>query len=282
MRAGACLASAGLCVSLVLTGCAGGGSSGAGSDRADSTVRAVTSAAGSPAPRDRAGSLRAGAGTPSCQVPARFRGQDVTRLPVSDKVIALTFDAGANADGVPAIRRTLREKDVRATFFLTGTFVRTFPVKSARIGRQYLVGNHSLTHPDLTTLSDRAVQRQVREAERLILAATGQDPRRFFRFPYGANTAHTVELLNALCYVPFRWTVDTLGWKGTSGGMTAQKVLDRVLAGAVPGAVVLMHVGSNPHDGTTLDADALPAVIERLRARGFAFVPLSRVMSAVP
>jgi peptidoglycan/xylan/chitin deacetylase (PgdA/CDA1 family) len=206
----------------------------------------------------------------------------VEELPVTDKVVALTFDAGANADGVPAIRRTLHDKLVRATFFLTGSFVKAFPVKSARIGHQYLVGNHSLTHRDLTTVSDHAVRRQVREAERLIRTNTGQDPRRFFRFPYGARTAHTIELVNGLCYVPFRWTVDTLGWKGTSGGMTARKVVDRVLAGASPGGIVLMHVGSNPVDHSTLDADALPAVIEQLRARGYGFVPLSRAMSPAP
>jgi peptidoglycan/xylan/chitin deacetylase (PgdA/CDA1 family) len=59
-------------------------------------------------------------------------------------------------------------------------------------------------------------------------------------------------------------------------------VVDRVLAGASPGAIVLMHVGSNPDDGSTLDADALPTVIDQLRARGYSLVRLSRVMSATP
>jgi peptidoglycan/xylan/chitin deacetylase (PgdA/CDA1 family) len=59
-------------------------------------------------------------------------------------------------------------------------------------------------------------------------------------------------------------------------------VVSRVVGAARPGAIVLMHVGSNPDDGTTLDADALPQVIEKLRARGYHFVRLSRVMSAGP
>lgn len=218
-----------------------------------------------------------------CLVPARLRNQDLERLPVDDKVIALTFDAGANADGVPSIRATLRDKDVKkATFFLTGRFVENYPVKSKRLADDYLVGNHTNTHPDLTTLTDRAVRRQVRAAQRTILERTGEDPRRFFRFPYGARNAHTIALVNNLCYVPFRWTVDTLGWKGTSGGMSVQKVVDRVLAAAAPGAIVLMHVGSNPDDGTTLDADALPTVIDELRERGYTFARLSRVMSPAP
>lgn len=279
MRAGVGAVAAGVCVGLVLAGCAGGGSPGPGTDEAGRPA-AATPATTQASPSPISSSL--GASETTCTVPARFRGRELTRLPVTGKLIALTFDAGANADGVPAIRRTLHDKGVRATFFLTGNFVRRYPVRSARIGHEYLVGNHSLSHADLTTLSDRGVRRQVREAESLIRSTTGQDPRRFFRFPYGARTTHAIALLNSLCYVPFRWTVDTLGWKGTSSGMTARKVLDRVLAAASPGAIVLMHVGSNPDDGSTLDARALPAVIDRLRARGYTFVRLSRVMSAAP
>jgi peptidoglycan/xylan/chitin deacetylase (PgdA/CDA1 family) len=240
---------------------------------------------GAGAPADVAGAPRAlaSATTPAaCTVPAKLAGKDVERLPVKEKLVALTFDAGANADGVPSILKTLHDLGVRATFFLTGDFVQAFPKKSAAIGKSYLVGNHTRSHPDLTKLGDRAVRRQVRDAEKLILAATGQDPRRFFRFPFGARTPHLVTVLNGLCYVPFRWTVDTLGWKGTSGGMTAAKVVNRVLAGASPGEIVLMHVGANPDDGSTLDADALPTVISKLRARGYHFVRLSRVMSAAP
>jgi peptidoglycan/xylan/chitin deacetylase (PgdA/CDA1 family) len=218
----------------------------------------------------------------TCLVPPRFLGQDVERLPVTEKVIALTFDAGANGDGVRPILETLILKKARATFFLTGSFVEAYPLKSKRIARLHLVGNHTMTHPDLTTRTDLQVIRQVRRAEQVIRDTTGQDPRRFFRFPYGARDARTIALVNDLCYVPFRWTVDTLGWKGTSGGMTVAKVIDRVMAGARPGAIILMHVGSNPDDGSTLDADALPRIIRKLRLEGYALVRLSRVLPAAP
>ena len=75
-----------------------------------------------------------------------------------------------------------------------------------------------------------------------------------------------------------RWSVDSLGWKGTSGGMTTAKVRDRVLAAARPGMIVLMHVGANPDDGTTLDAAALPSVIAGLRAKGYTFVSLPQAL----
>jgi len=218
----------------------------------------------------------------ACTIPDRLRAQELSRLPVSDKVVALTFDGGSNAAGVRSILDTLAARHAPATFFLTGRFVRSFPHRSARIAKEHLVGNHTDTHADLTRLSDEAITTQVRTAQRSILRVTGEDPRRFFRFPYGARTPHAISVLNNLCYVPFRWTVDTLGWQGTSAGISAGIVVRRVLAAARPGAIVLMHVGAHPKDRSTLDADALPEVIRRLRADGFQLVPLSRVLGAAP
>lgn len=219
---------------------------------------------------------------PSCTVPARLAGLDVERLPLEDDVVALTFDAGSNADGVASIRHTLRRMQVPATFFLTGDFAQEFPRRSRLLARRDLVGNHTMTHSDLTNLTDREVVQEVRAAQQAILTVTGEDPRRFFRFPFGARTDHLIRVLNDRCYVPFRWTVDSLGWQGTFGGQTRAMVVARVLEAAEPGAIVLMHVGSNPDDGTTLDADALPAVIRGLRAQDYRFVRLSAVLRAAP
>ena len=218
----------------------------------------------------------------SCAIPPELAGLDLEQLPLVGKQIALTFDGGSNADGVDLIVATLTARHVPATFFLTGDFVRSFPVRAAAIGRSFLVGNHTDTHRDLTRLTAEQVRAELRGAHREIVAATGQDPRRFFRFPFGARDSRTVAMVNRRCYVAFRWTVDTLGWQGTAGGGSVARVVRRVLDAARPGAIVLMHVGAHPEDGSTLDADALPIVIRRLRARGYSFVALSAVMSEAP
>ena len=101
---------------------------------------------------------------------------------------------------------------------------------------------------------------------------TGADPWPWFRFPYGDYSAHAISVVNGAGFVPVGWTVDTLGWKGTSGGITAQTVLNRVLGSLRPGQIVLMHCGSNPDDHSALDAAALPSVIQALQVRGYAFV----------
>ena len=67
--------------------------------------------------------------------------------------------------------------------------------------------------------------------------------------------------------------------EGHVGGMSAQEVTDRAVNALRPGEIVLMHLGSNPEDGTTLDADALPGMIERMRAAGYAFVTLDALLS---
>jgi peptidoglycan/xylan/chitin deacetylase (PgdA/CDA1 family) len=214
----------------------------------------------------------------ACAVTAKYRGKDVEVVPTTAKIAVLTFDGGASSTGVTSILSTLASAHTAATFFLTGDFTRDHPTSTARIAAAHPVGNHTDTHPDLTTLSSTAVVDQVRPGAAAIRAGTGRPPGPWFRFPYGARDARTIGLVNEECYVAVRWTVDSLGWKGTSGGMTVAKVRDRVLAGARPGMIVLMHVGANPDDGTTLDAAALPSVIAGLRAKGYSFVTLQQAL----
>lgn len=212
-------------------------------------------------------------------VPSSLVGTEWITLPTSQRWVALTFDAGANGDGVPKILATLAETGTPATFFLTGRWVTAYPSYSATIGQRYPVGNHTVTHPDLTTLTDAEVRDEVLGAHDAIAGATGRDPRPWFRFPYGARDARTIALVNDLDYGSVRWTVDTLGWKGTSGGNTVDTVVARVLDGLRPGEIVLMHVGSHPTDGSTLDADALGEVIRRIRGAGYEFVDLDRMLA---
>lgn len=219
--------------------------------------------------------------TTTCRIPSSLLGKDLTTLPTTRKVVALTFDAGASNAGVASILATLSSQGVPATFFLTGDFVDDYP-SSARAMAKYPIGNHTYNHPDLTDLTDSRVRTEIRTAATRIKAVTGQDPRPYFRFPFGAVDSRTIRLANTECYVPFRWTVDTLGWKGTSGGQSVSTVVRRVLNAARPGEIVLMHVGSHPTDHSTLDAAALPQIISGLRAKGYSFVTLEAVLRSTP
>lgn len=201
-----------------------------------------------------------------------WRGVDWETLPTSQRVVALTFDGGSSDVGVPRILATLRRHGVDATFFVTGDFARRYPqAVQAMAGDGHPVGNHSNTHPEFTKLSDAGMRAELAAADASIAPLVGQPTRPLFRYPYGDRSAATTAVVNGAGYIPFRWTVDSLGWQGTSGGRTAAFVCQRVLSTARPGQVVLLHVGAHPTDGSVLDADALPCIIEGLRARGYAF-----------
>lgn len=210
--------------------------------------------------------------------PASLLGQDLTLIPTTEQLVALTFDAGANSAGLPSILATLADQQVLATFFLTGSWAAANPggVDAIRAAG-HRIGNHSMSHPYFTQLSAAQISDEITGAEQAIQAGGGE-PRPLFRFPYGDRDARTIAAVNELGYLPVRWTVDTLGWMGTTGGRSAQQVSDRVVGALAPGAIVLMHVGSNPDDGTTLDADALPDMIDRMRAAGYAFVTLDTLL----
>lgn len=216
---------------------------------------------------------------PAPSVPSALRGKNVTAISTTAKVAALTFDCAWSSAGVSSIRSTLQRLNAPATFFFVGDFARTFPVNANLLsGSGFRIGSHSNTHPDFTKITDAAARTQLTAARTAIFNANGNEPRPLFRFPYGAHTASDITLVNGGGYVPVGWSVDSLGWKGTSGGLTAAKVRDRVLAAARTGMIVLMHVGANPDDGTTLDADALPQIVQGLRDRGYTFTTLDALL----
>lgn len=211
---------------------------------------------------------------PPAGLPAGLLGTDWTSIPTGERVVALTFDGGASNAGVASILATLAAQGVQATFFVTGQFARTYPADVAAIAAAgHVVGNHSDTHAHYPALTNEQIAADLAAAQASITAA-GAARTLWFRFPYGDRTAADVAAVNAAGWIPVRWTVDTLGWQGTSGGRSASQVVQRVLDAATPGEIVLLHVGAHPTDGSTLDADALPEVIAQLRAAGYGFTTL--------
>jgi len=217
---------------------------------------------------------------PGVRIPHALVGHVPTVLPTLHRLVALTFDAGANDAGLPKIAATLRRLRVPATFFMTGHFARFYRGWAQSVAARYPIGNHTMNHVDLNALSDVQVRREVVDGQEAIRRVTGRDPQPLFRFPYGSDSARTVKIVNSLGYAAVAWTVDTTGWLGTSGGQSVAGVVARALNGLRPGAIILMHVGSNPGDGSTLDADALATMIRRIESRGYTFATLPEVYAA--
>jgi peptidoglycan/xylan/chitin deacetylase (PgdA/CDA1 family) len=206
-------------------------------------------------------------------------GQIPDRLPTTRRVVAITFDAGADNAGAPKILPELARAGVRATFFMTGRWADLYPQWAKRIAARYPICNHTFDHRDVLGLTLPQVRSEVLLASAAIKQATGRPPHPLFRFPYGSSSASTLALVNQLGYSAIGWTVDTLGWEGTSMGQSVASVYSHALAHLQPGEIILMHVGANPHDHSTLDADALPQIISAIRARGYQFVTLDQYWS---
>jgi peptidoglycan/xylan/chitin deacetylase (PgdA/CDA1 family) len=186
-------------------------------------------------------------------------------------VVALTFDAGSDAGNAAAILDLLQARHLRATFGLTGAWVRANPALARRVVAEgHLVVNHTDRHLSFTGRSTGTApltfaQRQAALAgAEQALRAVGATGRPWFRPPYGDRDASVDRDVGRLGYrYELMWTVDTLGWKG----VPPSEVVSRALARLQPGEIVLMHVGK-----ASTDAQALPDLLDRLVARGYGFV----------
>ena len=212
---------------------------------------------------------------PSPTSPAGLLGTDWTRIPTNARVVALTFDAGANANALPSILSTLDSTGTPATFFLTGAWIRSYPAQARQLAdRGSALGNHTDTHPHLPQLTNAQIAAELAAAESSLAAATGRRFDPVFRFPYGDTTPQDIAVVNSLGYVCVRWTVDTLGWKGTSGGITPTRW--STACSPPPRRERSCSCTSGPTRRTArpLDADALPSVIAGLRGQGYGFTTL--------
>ncbi len=203
-------------------------------------------------------------------------------IPTTRKVAALTFDIGAaNLGGLPRVLKTLRLDHAAATFFLIGAWVGAFKHAAKEIvASGAAIGDLSNDHEHFPRIPDNSMRDQVLSAQSMIEKVTGKQPWPWFRFPFGDHNQHTITVVNSLGFATIGWTVDTLGWEGSSRGITVQSIIDRVVAARRPGEIVLMHPAATT-DGSILDARALPGMIKALRGYGFSFVTINALRKSI-
>jgi peptidoglycan/xylan/chitin deacetylase (PgdA/CDA1 family) len=247
---------------------------------------------GSVAGPDPAGSavLAIGAGKPGGYLvmtakgalPVGYGGHIWKHIPTKQKVAALTFDIGApNLGGLPKVLATLRRDHAASTFFLIGAWVSRFKAAAREIVKSgAAIGDLSLDHEHFPRISDYSMREQVLGAQSEIEKITGAQPWPWFRFPFGDHNNHTIAVVNSLGFATIGWTVDTLGWEGTSRGITVRSIIRRVVSARRPGEIVLMHPAATV-DHSILDAQALPGIIKALRHHGYSFVTINALQQAI-
>ena len=199
---------------------------------------------------------------------------EVVRGAPGRRQIALTFDGGSRADALPELLAALRGASVKCTFFLTGEWVQRYPNSAKQIVTEgHEIGNHTWSHPDLSTLSERDISWEIKRADAAIQAFYGQSTRPLFRAPFGARNNRVLRVVHALGYRSIYWSLDSLDSVGSpkSSSFIIAKVTfqpDEVL----DGAIVLFHVGN------ASTARALPDILRVLKARHFELVSVTTLI----
>jgi peptidoglycan/xylan/chitin deacetylase (PgdA/CDA1 family) len=184
--------------------------------------------------------------------------------------IALTFDDGPGPF-TPQVLSVLEQQGAPATFFEVGSLEKYFHASTEeQVARGFPVGDHTQSHAPMSKLSLADQKSQLL----LQTSASGQYGvpfPRLFRPPYGLWNNTTIDLLRGFKMLMVLWTIDTEDYKRP--GVSA--IVSRVLSGAHPGAIVLMHDAGGPRTETV---QALPQIITGLRSQGYKLVTVPRLL----
>ena len=189
---------------------------------------------------------------------------------VSDEVkpvVALTFDDGPNASSTPILLDGLRERKVRATFFLIGENVEKDENEKI-VKRMYeeghLIGNHTYTHCNLSKLETGEAKKELEQTDTVIEKITGKQPV-FVRAPYGELPVDGEQDLNRI-YIG--WTVDPLDWMTEDTGAVVKTVVEEIN----PGDVILLH------DCYPSSVQAAIRIVDLLQGKGYEFVTVDHLI----
>jgi peptidoglycan-N-acetylglucosamine deacetylase len=206
----------------------------------------------------------------SSPTPAPAKPATYAQVRVDQPYIAMTFDDGPSAENTPRLLEILKQRNIKATFFLIGQNAAANPDIVRRIlAEGHEVGNHSWTHPQLSKLSDDRVTAEITKTQDAIKDASGYTPT-LLRPPYGAITPRQREwIANQFGLNIILWSVDPFDWKRPGASVITQRILSQVR----PGAIILSH---DIHKQTV---DAMPATLDALIAKGYKFATVSQLIA---
>ncbi|WP_094607481.1 hypothetical protein SPSIL_024410 [Sporomusa silvacetica DSM 10669] len=199
--------------------------------------------------------------------------QVVSKVALTEKTMALTFDAGSDAGITLQILGILAKHKIKCTFFLTGEYAQLHPDLAQEISKQgHEIGNHSYSHPNFKQISVEEMKKEIVSTEHEIIKVIGKPPVLMFRPPFGDYDAVILQAVGEAGYSKtIMWTIDTIDWNGTP----AETMIKKVVHNSQPGAIVLMHVGSD----SLHTAEALPKIIEGLIRQCYKLTTVSDMLA---
>ena len=199
-------------------------------------------------------------------------GPVLNRLPARGQIASITFDDGPNPRTTPLILDALKTEGVRATFFVLGQHADRWPDLVRRMADEgHQLGNHGYWHRKLHRKLPGYVREDLRRGADAIERASGVRPA-VFRAPHGFRSPWVTPIARSLGQRTVGWSLGV--WDSARPG--ADVIVRRTLEGMRAGSILLLHDGDGyDADGDRLQtAEALPAIIQGLRSRGFQFATL--------
>jgi peptidoglycan/xylan/chitin deacetylase (PgdA/CDA1 family) len=193
--------------------------------------------------------------TPAAKPAVAKPPADDWNLAAHGKVLYLTFDDGPQHEWTPKVLQVLRKHQAQATFFVLGIQVAQYPeLIAAERAAGHHVGNHTWDHKTLTLLPEAKVRQEI---------VTGVKSK-CLRPPTGATNAKIEAIAAAYHQRQVLWDVDTKDWEKPG----AAHIEHAILAGARPGAIILMHDGGGNRAQTVA---ALDRALTKLTKLGYTY-----------
>lgn len=188
----------------------------------------------------------------------------------TEKLVALSFDAGSGNDQTEDILAILNKYKVRATFFMTGEWVAKYPDEVKAIAAAgHDLGNHSENHKQMSQLSKEQCTKEIMELHKKVKELTGIEMN-LFRAPYGDYNNMLIQTARECDYNTIQWDVDSLDWKDYGTTSIIDTVVNNKHLGN--GSIILMH------DGAKYTPEALEGIIKGLQKKGYRIVPVSQLI----
>lgn len=192
----------------------------------------------------------------------RFGGLDAFALSEDESRIIITFDQGYENGYTEKILDTLKEKNVTAIFFLTGSYAKTERALVQRmIDEGHVLGNHGMTHASLPTLSEASAEEEIMSLHNFVLNNYGYEMQ-YFRCPCGEYSEQALETAQKCGYKTLFWSYAYVDWN-TDKQPSPSEGLQKLTDSAHGGEILLLHSVSSTN------AEILGQVIDNFRAKGF-------------
>ena len=181
------------------------------------------------------------------------------------KRVALTFDDGPNPEYTEKLLDGLKDREVKATFFLLGNQVELYPDIVKRMHEEgHLIGNHSYDHVNLGALCESEACTQIKKTNDAIYKVTGEYPE-YLRPPFGSVKNKLDEDMNMIVTL---WDIDTRDWEVQNVASIESKVLGK----AKDGEIILMH------DAYATSVTAALDLIDKMKQDGYEFVTVDELI----